>query len=159
MKHPLKDNRAVSSDRIEHLTFNQGAFKKGRVLGFSHHWDKLNNPQFTTFRFPRKDRDWYIGEVVQIVYKPRSKEREILGLAKIVKKELRIFCHPEASHPLRIMISEAILDGFKTYGDMSLWFREQYGARIFSEPINRLTLEWVHPIGDLIDLIERCLEK
>jgi len=50
-----------------------------RILGVSKKWDKLKNEMlFTTFRFPRKDRDWAVEEVVQLVYKPRSKEREIL---------------------------------------------------------------------------------
>jgi len=56
-----------------------------RILGFSKKWAKLNNKLlFTTFRFPRKDKDWEIEEVVQIVYKPRSKEREPLGIARII---------------------------------------------------------------------------
>lgn len=53
-----------------------------RILGFSKHWAKLDNPEFTTFRFPRKDKDWQIGETVKIVIKPRSKGGgELLGLA------------------------------------------------------------------------------
>ena len=59
-----------------------------RVLGFSKKWTKLNNPIiFTTFRFPRKDRDWEAEEIVQVVYKPRSKDREVLGIARIIRKE------------------------------------------------------------------------
>lgn len=59
-----------------------------RILGFSQKWHKLNNGiLFTTFRFPRKDKDWEIEEVVQIVYKPRSKQREPLGIARIIRKE------------------------------------------------------------------------
>jgi len=29
-----------------------------RILGFSKKWDKLKDPEFTTFRFERKDKDW-----------------------------------------------------------------------------------------------------
>ena len=65
-----------------------------RILGFSKKWDKLNKQwferdrhTFTTFRFPRRDKDWEIEELVQIVYKPRSKEREPLGIARIIRKQ------------------------------------------------------------------------
>jgi len=115
-----------------------------RILGFSKKWYKLQRDEFTTFRFPRKDKDWQEGEVVQVVYKPRSKEREVLGLAKIVSIEQRLFGRSlrVVDHYLVITNIEAHQDGFPCYGDMALWFREQYGNRIFSEPINRLALEW-----------------
>ena len=65
-----------------------------RIIGFSKKWDKLNKQwfapnlqTFTTFRFPRKDRDWDVEELVQVVYKPRSKEREPLGIARIIRKQ------------------------------------------------------------------------
>ena len=65
-----------------------------RILGFSKKWDKLNKRwferdrhTFTTFRFPRKDKDWEVEELVQVVYKPRSKEREPLGIARIIRKQ------------------------------------------------------------------------
>jgi len=63
-----------------------------RILGFSKKWPKLDKPwfardihTFTTFRYPRRDRDWEVEEVVQVVYKPRSKEREPLGIARIIR--------------------------------------------------------------------------
>ena len=113
-----------------------------RILGVSKKWDKLKEPDWTTFRFERKDKDWYEGEFVQVVYKPRSKDREILGQAKIVKKEQRHFGLFNIYDPRYLTIAEAQEDGFKSYGDMKLWFREQYGKRIFDEPINKLTLKW-----------------
>lgn len=59
-----------------------------RILGFNQKGGKLNNNiMFTTFRFPRKDKDWEVEEVVQVVYKPRSPKREILGIARIIRKE------------------------------------------------------------------------
>lgn len=115
-----------------------------RILGVSKKWDKLNNPGFTTFRFERKDKDWHTGELIRVVYKPRSKEREILGLAKIIDKELRKFAPVGYSHPLMVTDSEAILDGFNSYHAMFYWFYNQYGNRIFDEPVNKLTLRWVN---------------
>ena len=29
-----------------------------RIISFSVMWPKLQQPRFTTFRFPRKDKDW-----------------------------------------------------------------------------------------------------
>jgi len=34
-----------------------------RILGVSKKWDKLQRPEWTTFRFARKDKDWYEGEI------------------------------------------------------------------------------------------------
>lgn len=68
-----------------------------RILGFSRkdwinylngNW-KREEEIFTTFRFTRRDRDWEVGELVQIVIKPRTKGREPLGIAKIVSKKVR----------------------------------------------------------------------
>jgi len=114
-----------------------------RILGVSKKWQKLRLPSWTTFRFARKDNDLHEGEVVQVIYKPRNKEREILGRAKIVKVEQRQFGMHDWNLPQYISTTEARIDGFKSYGDMMLWFHDQYGKRIFNEPINRITLEWI----------------
>ena len=106
-----------------------------RILGFSKKWAKLEQERFTTFRFPRKDRDWEPGEQVQIVYKPRSKNREPLGDAQIVKIERRVF---------PVTDEEAIADGFKDASDMAFWFRQAHGDRIDYETVNKVTLEWMH---------------
>lgn len=115
-----------------------------RILGVKKKWDKLKEPSFTTFRFARKDKDWQLDEIVQIVYKPRSRGREVLGPAEIVGKGKRWFGAWDL--PLGggcfIGDSEARKDGFDNYAKMEEWFRKQYGGRIFREPINKLTLEW-----------------
>ncbi len=107
-----------------------------RVLGFSKKWDKLKQPQFTTFRLPRKDadkgRDWAVGETVQIVYKPRSPQREVLGMATIISKDTRWLA--------RITFGEAVADGFDSYIDMVKWFTEVHGTSIGQHPLNKLTL-------------------
>jgi len=109
-----------------------------RILGFSKKWDKLQNDVFTTFRFPRKDKDWQVGEVVQIVYKPRSKEREVLGIAEIVYLWGRHF-----GFCTNITDKEAVLDGFSGYTVMKDCFYKMYGDIIFDRPINKLTLKWL----------------
>ena len=116
-----------------------------RVLGFSKRWQKLSFSEFSTFRFPRKDKDWSVGEEVQIVYKPRSKEREVLGIAVIISKEPRYFFNPKEEVPNKQLMghSEAKRDGFKDYYDMVVWLKQAYGERIYTEPMNKLTLRWL----------------
>ena len=108
-----------------------------RILGFSQKWQKLSNPEFSTFRFPRRDRDWQEGEVVQIVYKPRSRNRKVLGIAQIMSKECRemymFTIHRD---------SEAINDGFSSWHEMLIWINETHGDRWKYEPMNKLTLRW-----------------
>jgi len=115
-----------------------------RIISFSKRWDKLQQPEFTTFRFPRKDadrgRDWKLGERVQVYYKSRSPEREFLGEAEITNKELRKI--GTAHEQCRPTEEEAIADGFPSLIGFNEYFRDTYGSRIFEEPINKLTLRW-----------------
>ncbi len=130
-----------------------------RILGFSKKWGKLNKPiLFTTFRFPRKDRDWEVEEIVQVVYKPRSKEREPLGIARIIRKEpkdlnkrFQYFTggYTPPNTPDTITPNEAEDDGFTGMhggGDtekMRKFFIDTYGYFKCKEPINKLTLYWI----------------
>jgi len=107
-----------------------------RIIGFSKRWDKLDQREFTTFRFKRKDRDWQVGEKVQVVFKPRSKNRQILGTAEIVKKELRKMSE-------FLPANEAIEDGFYSTQDMRNWLSISYGDRWRKESMNRFTLRWI----------------
>ena len=78
-----------------------------RILCFSKKWGKLNKQwfspnllTFTTFRFPRRDRDWEVEEVVQPIVRlerpsplrtqERRKQRE--DLVEVALREAR---HPE----------------------------------------------------------------
>ena len=111
-----------------------------RILGFSKEWDKLKQDEFTTFRFSRRDRDWEVGEVVQVVYKPRSKEREVLGVVEIVSKEARCFAVGTRHCTTR---EEAIEDGFSGFQEMRKWLLQTHGKRVDEEWMNKLTLRWV----------------
>jgi len=133
-----------------------------RELGFSKKWDKLNSEiLFTTFRFPRKDKDWQIEEVVKIVYKPRSKEREVLGVARIIRKKPKDLNkqfhyyfggYHEPNRPDTITPNEAEDDGFTGMhggGDtekMRRFFIDTYGYSKCKEPINKLTLYWIERV-------------
>ncbi len=118
-----------------------------RILGFQkmdwrnliNHADKLCNPEFTTFRLVRQDRDWELGEVVQVVYKPRSKERKVLGEAEIIKVD------PKEKHGIyetRITDEEARVDGFKRDYELEhyLFYRLRNVDR---RTANKLTLRWI----------------
>lgn len=132
-----------------------------RILGFNKKWAKLNNDiLFTTFRFPRKDKDWQIEEVAQIVYKPRSKEREVLGVARIIRKEPKDLNKRFSYFPLpsipntpdMITPNEAEYDGFTGMhggGDidkMRRFFYDTYGYTKCEERINKLTLYWIEKL-------------
>jgi hypothetical protein len=129
-----------------------------RIIGFSQHWEKLNNDiLFTTFRYPRKDKDWQVEETVQVVYKPRSKERKPLGIARIIRKDIKntskewsYYPYPSMPNtPDMITPEEAKEDGFTGNfggGDidkLKRWIR-QAGEHSFSEnKVNKLTLYWI----------------
>lgn len=107
-----------------------------REMGFSKRWKKLNDTAFTTFRLPRKDRDWAPLEIVKIIYHPRSKDRELLGVAKIVNKEQKEIAS--------IRNYEAIIDGFPE-GKVEMWRWLLKGRKDLSlnTMINKLTLRWI----------------
>lgn len=124
-----------------------------RILGFSRKdWPnyetghpKLEEELFTTFRFTRRDRDWGVGELVQVVIKPRRKGGgERLGVAEIVNKERRwIFTAKKPRGQKVVTPQEAREDGFKSYVDMAMWLSDTHGhQRLVDEPMNKLTLRW-----------------
>ena len=134
-----------------------------RILGFSKKWGKLNKQwfesdyhTFTTFRFPRKDRDWEIEEIVQIVYKPRSKEREPLGIARIIRKQEKDLSkkyyefNGVNKSPDVLTPDDAKEDGFIGMhggGDvekMMKFLSDSYGyCAVRDRPMNKLTLYWI----------------
>lgn len=132
-----------------------------REIGFSKEWPKLKQETFTTFRFPRKDKDWQMEEVVKVVYKPRTKERKVLGVARIIRKQPKdlnkrfnyytglgnFYQKNEADC---VTPEEAENDGFTGRnggGDTEKFlkfFQETYGySRCRDEKINKLTLYWI----------------
>lgn len=114
-----------------------------RVLGFSEMWPKLQQDEFTTFRFPRKDKDWFVSETVKVVYQPRRKGGgDFLGVAQIVDKVSR-GVYFRSLFADRISEVEAIADGFDSLEDMQRWLRRAHGdQRIAEELMHKLTLRW-----------------
>jgi hypothetical protein len=114
-----------------------------RILSFTKKWDKLKQSEFTTFRFERKDsdrgRDWHLNETVQLYYHNRCKDREFLGIAKIINKF--------AEWTGDITEEEAIADGFPGgIKEMRDWLEKAHHCAInWTTPINKLTLKRVTP--------------
>ena len=120
-----------------------------RIISFTVIWDKLHQPEFTTFRYPRGDKDWYVGEVVQVYYKNRSPQRIKLGVAEIINKERReldtFFTDGKLVPPTGTPLTtegEAIADGFRSREDMATFMEKQYGLDYISV-FNKLTLKWI----------------
>ena len=110
-----------------------------RIMGFSKKWDKLEQSEFTTFRFPRKDtdrgRDWHNNEILKIVFQPRH-QNEYLGTAQIICKKERWISD--------IRNDEAITDGFPGgKEEMWRWLLASHKNCEARTPINKLTLKWV----------------
>jgi len=84
-----------------------------------------------------------VGELVQVVFKPRSRDREILGIAEIVEKEQRCLLCSSVRNCRRVVAGEAVADGFSSLSDMETWLLKAHGSRVLEEPINKLTLRWV----------------
>ena len=114
-----------------------------RIIGFSIEWPKLEQDEFTTFRFQRKDRDWYIGEAVQVRIKPRSKGGGIRkGVAVIMHKE-----NKGIADSYTIKDAEAIADGFPGgISEMWGWLIKSHSTEQLVRPLHKLTLKWVNSI-------------
>lgn len=116
---------------------------------------KLQEAYFTTFRLPRRDRDWKEKEIALIVYQPRSKKREVLEPAKIIIKEPKYFFYlPHGLFKERIINdNDAKRDGFQTSHEMYLTMVKMHGREridgsfLITGPydgrINKLTLRWM----------------
>lgn len=109
---------------------------------------KLDEDKFTTFRVERKDTDWKIRETVTIVMHPRSKKKQILGIAKIINKEPKFFFYmPNRLFEERIITEEeAKRDGFASVHDMYMMMRRMHGPEKAEGKFNKLTLRWIERV-------------
>ena len=112
-----------------------------RIMSFARRWEKLDRKLFTTFRYTRKDRDWKVGERVQIFIQNRSPHRVFLGIAEIISHVPRTL--DSGNHQLGIVThNEAIADGFNNLPEMESFMRAYYG-RDFNPVFNKITLKWI----------------
>lgn len=124
-----------------------------RIIGFSKEWPKLKQEEFTTFRLPRKDRDWWLHELVKVVLNPRSPKRRELGAARIIDKYYRVAPIYEQRHgviPFPVFTGEeAKADGFDDASGMEFWLIETHGEeRVANSDISKITLRWEDRIND-----------
>lgn len=116
-----------------------------RRMGFSLCWPKLKQDELTTMRFPRRDKDWLAGETVMVVYQPRHMNFT-LGLASIMKKEPRAASQTKVSADVPMITEEeAQADGFDNLGGLLQWLFKSGHTRIYSDPVNKLTIRWEYP--------------
>lgn len=113
-----------------------------RILSVHEHWQKLDNLTWPTFRLRRRDTDWRVNEEVQVVYRSRGKNRQELGIARIIGKEKRRF--PGLSLLGKdITLREAQDDGFTGVEAMKRWMLKTHGGRVLREPLNKITVRWL----------------
>ena len=132
-----------------------------RRLGVTVCWNKLDEDEFTTWRFPRRDKDWILGETVLVVFQPRH-DNQMLGIATILKKEPRALSRVMVTTDIPLPTEEeATWDGFQSLGSMLAWFWKVYRYRVFEETANKLTLRWEYPGLTRIRLtvLRRSLQK
>jgi len=122
-----------------------------RYMYFAKNWPKLTTGEdFTTFRYPIPDDDWYINEKVVVARQLTGLKQLVLGTAKVKKKELRRpFYHSSRLHfldwPPCISRDEALTDGFGSLVEMLDWLEHHYPEKFNPtiKLIHKLTLHWI----------------
>jgi hypothetical protein len=116
-----------------------------RIMSFAKRWEKLKKKTFSTFRYPRKDKDWSEGETVQVFLLNRSPHRVFLGTAEIVSKNPRYLVNTNEPLPSNrgiVTQKEAQADGFENPGEMEKFMIQYYG-KDYSPEFNKLMLKWI----------------
>lgn len=108
-----------------------------RIISFTEMWPKLQASQFTTWRFPRRDRDYITGEQLQAWYRQRSPKRQFLFNVEVVSKWSKWLIDANGLH---IRPDEALVDGFDSPEQMFEFLKKAHGKRVYNEPINVLLL-------------------
>lgn len=115
-----------------------------RIMGFSKKWPKLFREEFTTFRLPRKDRDWEVGEQVEVVIKPRSKTREPMMIAEINEMEPVSIAVSDFRYRMPTL-AEIQADGFENLAEMRQWVSQAHNIPQYCIPsMNKITLRRVN---------------
>ena len=105
----------------------------------------MSNPEFSTFRYPRGDKDWYVGEQVQVFFNSRSPQREKLGIAQLIMIEDRELDPWSSKQSVIALITdkEAFEDGFPG-GRMEMieYMEKTYGCDYISR-FHKIILRWL----------------
>ena len=117
-----------------------------RIISFTEYWvnlvlnvPKLETDQFSTWRFTRRDKDYFVGEKLQVWFRQRSPKRKFLFNAEVVSKTPRQLF--DKNETLNISWAEAKVDGFESPEIMFHFLVKAHGEqRVKTEPINILFL-------------------
>ena len=129
-----------------------------RILGFQTiDWEdytkkrrKLAGLSFTTFRLPRKDKQIFVGEILQVVVKPRTKGRLYLGEARVLSIEEK---HNQEYGDTGISDTEAQKDGLEDSWKLRHYLFHRRGA---TPPLAyKITLEWITWSRNMIAFVTR----
>jgi hypothetical protein len=104
---------------------------------------RLFNEQFITYKRIRKDKDWEVGEIVNVTLSPVAKPHIQLGFAKIIgidKKSSNHYLYPETTE---LSYDELLYEGL---GQFDEWhFKRTYFGDFYNDIkiFNKITLQWV----------------
>jgi hypothetical protein len=105
--------------------------------------NRLFNEQFITYKRIRKDKDWEVGEIVNITLSPVAKPHTQLGFAKIIgidKKSDNHYTYPETTE---LSYEELAYEGYGQYDDWKFkrtyFGDDRHDIKIF----NKITLQWI----------------
>jgi hypothetical protein len=119
--------------------------------------NRLFNEQFITHKRIRKDKDWQVGEIVNITLSPVAKPHIQLGLAKIIsidKKSDNHYIYPETTD---LSSEELAYEGFSHWGDTWKFKRTYFGDDYFDVKIfNKITLQWITWNINMIKIALEC---
>jgi hypothetical protein len=105
--------------------------------------NRLFNEEFTTYKRIRKDKDWEVGEIVNITLSPVAKPHTQLGLAKIIRIDKKSTNHYIYTDTTSLSSEELAYDGFEPFSDWkfmhSYFGYKSYEVKIF----NKITLQWI----------------
>ena len=105
--------------------------------------NRLFNEQFVTYKRIRKDKDWQVGEIVNITLSPVAKPHTQLGFARIIsidKKSDNHYMYPETTDLSCEELKYECFDAFDSWKFKRTYFGDSYyDIKIF----NKITLQWI----------------
>ncbi len=105
--------------------------------------NRLFNQQFVTYKRIRKDKDWQVGEIVNVTLSPVAEAHTQLGFAKIInidKKSFNRYTYPETAD---LSCGELAYEGFGPFDNYD--FKRAYFGKDYLDVniFNKITLQWI----------------
>ena len=105
--------------------------------------NRLFNEQFVTYKRTRNDKDWQVGEIVNITLSPVAKPHIQLGVAKIIsidKKSTNHYMYTETTDLSGEELRYEGFDNFQNWNFMHKFFKD---SRHDVKTFNKITLQWI----------------